>query len=75
MHVFRSVPLRPEDYHLTTFGIQWGRYYYKVAQQGYLANRDAYTRLYDEIIIYLERQNAFMTLFYGMRSWLIIKGV
>ena len=75
MHVFRSVPLRPEDYHLTTFVIQWGRYYYKVAPQGYLASRDAYTRLYDEIIIHLERQNAFMTLFYGMRSWLIIKGV
>lgn len=48
---FHSVPLRPEDQHLTTFLTPWGRYYYKVAPQGYLASGDAYTRRYDEIIV------------------------
>ena len=41
---FHSVPLREEDQHLTTFLTPWGRYFYKVAPQGYLASGDAYTR-------------------------------
>ena len=53
---FHSVPLRLEDHHLTTFLTPWGRYYYKVAPQGYLANGDAYTRRYDEIIVDIPRK-------------------
>ena len=53
---FHSVPLQPEDHHLTTFLTPWGRYYYKVAPQGYLASGDAYTRRYDEIIIDIPRK-------------------
>ena len=41
---FYSVPLRLGDHHLTTFLTPWGRYYYKVAPQGYLASGDAYMR-------------------------------
>ena len=53
---FHSVPLRLEDHHLTTFLTPWGRYYYKVAPQGYLASGDAYTRRYDEIIVDIPRK-------------------
>ena len=53
---FHSVPLRQEDQHLTTFLTPWGRYFYKVAPQGYLASGDAYIRRYDEIIIDMPRK-------------------
>ena len=47
---FHSIPLRPVDRHLTQFLTPWGRYWYKVAPQGYLASGDAYTARYDEIV-------------------------
>jgi len=47
---YHSIPLRPEDRHLTTFITPWGRYRYKVAPQGYIASGDAYTRRYDELV-------------------------
>ncbi|XP_071478837.1 uncharacterized protein [Diadema antillarum] len=47
---YHSVPLCPEDRHLTTFITPWGRYRYKTAPQGYIASGDGYTRRYDEIV-------------------------
>ena len=53
---FHSVPLRPEDRHLTTFITPWGRYWYNVAPQGYLASTDAYSRRGDEILVDVPRK-------------------
>ena len=47
---YHSVPLHPNDRHLTTFIPPWGRYHYCTAPQGYLAIGDGYTHRYDEII-------------------------
>ena len=47
---YHSVPLHPDDRHLTTFITPWGRYRYCVAPQGYVASGDAYTRCYDELV-------------------------
>ena len=47
---YHSVPLHPDDRHLTTFITPWGRYRYKVAPQGYIAAGDGYTRRFDEIV-------------------------
>ena len=47
---YHSVPLHPDDRHLTTFITPWGRYRYCVAPQGYIASGDGYTRRYDEIL-------------------------
>ena len=47
---YHSVPLHPEDCHLTTFITPWGRYRYCVAPQGYIASGDGYSRRYDEIV-------------------------
>lgn len=47
---YHSVPLRPEDRHLTTFITPWGRYRYCSAPQGYIASGDGYSRRYDEIV-------------------------
>ena len=46
---YHSIPLHPDDRHLTTFITPWGRYRYCVAPQGYVASGDAYTRRFDEI--------------------------
>ena len=46
---YHSVPLHPDDKHLTTFITPWGRYRYRTAPQGYIASGDGYTRRYDEI--------------------------
>ena len=48
---YHSVPLHPDDRHLTTFLTPWGRYRYRVAPQGYISSGDGYTRRYDEIIV------------------------
>ena len=40
---FHSVPLMEEDRDKTTFITPWGRYWYKVSPQGYLASMDGYT--------------------------------
>ena len=47
---YHSVPLHPDDHHLTTFITPWGRYRYCTAPQGYLASGDGYTRHYDEVL-------------------------
>ncbi|XP_068232779.1 uncharacterized protein [Palaemon carinicauda] len=47
---YHSVPLRPEDRHLTTFITPWGRYRYCTAPQGYIASGDGYSRRYDELV-------------------------
>lgn len=53
---YHSVPLLPEDRHLTTFITPWGRYRYKTAPQGYVASGDGYTRRYDEIVSHIPRK-------------------
>ena len=50
---YHSVPLHPDDRHLTTFITPWGRYRYCVAPQGYVASGDAYTRRYDNIVAHI----------------------
>ena len=57
---FHSIPFRPEDNHLTKFLTPLGRYYYKVAPQGYLASGDAYTRGYDEIVVDIPRKTKYV---------------
>ena len=47
---YHSVPLHPDDRHLTTFITPWGRYRYKSAPQGYIASGDGYSRRFDEIV-------------------------
>ena len=47
---YHSVPICPEDRHLTTFITPWGRYRYCSAPQGYIASGDGYSRRYDEIV-------------------------
>ena len=47
---YHSVPIHPDDQHLTTFITPWGRYRYKTVPQGYVASGDGYTRRYDEIV-------------------------
>ena len=50
---YHSVPIRPEDRHLTTFITPWGRYRYRSTPQGYIAAGDGYTRRYDEIVSHI----------------------
>ena len=50
---YHSVPIRPEDRHLTTFITPWGRYRYMTAPQGYISSGDGYTRRYDEIVSHI----------------------
>ena len=47
---YHSVPLHPDDRHLTTFITPWGRYRYKVAPQGFISSGDAYNLRFDAII-------------------------
>ena len=47
---YHSVPIHPDDRHLTTFITPWGRYRYRVAPQGFLASGDGYTQRFDAII-------------------------
>ena len=53
---YHSVPLHPDDRHLTTFITPWGRYRYLVAPQGYIASGDGYSRRYDEIVADIPRK-------------------
>ena len=53
---YHSVPLHPDDRHLTTFITPWGRFRYKVAPQGFLASGDGYTRRFDEVITDVPRK-------------------
>ena len=52
---FHSVPLHPDDRHLTTFITQLGRYRYLKAPQGYASSCDGYNRRLDEITSEFER--------------------
>ena len=52
---YHSVPIHPNDRHLTTFITPWGRFRYKVAPQGFLASGDRYTR-FDEVIADVPRK-------------------
>ena len=54
---YHSVPLNPDDRHLTTFITPWGRYRYLVTPQGYIASGDGYSRRYDEIVANIPRKN------------------
>ena len=47
---YHSVPLHPDDCHLTTFITEWGRYRYKTLPQGYMAAQDGYSHRFDEIV-------------------------
>ena len=46
---FHSIPIRPEDRHLTTFVTEYGRYRYKTLPQGFLSATDGYTDRFDFI--------------------------
>ena len=50
---YHSVPLHPDDRHLTTFITPWGHYRYCVVPQGYVTSGDAYTRRYDNIVVHI----------------------
>ena len=47
---YHSVPLRPEDRHLTTFITPWGRYRYLRNPQGFVGAGDGYNRRFDAIL-------------------------
>ena len=49
-HGYHSVPIHPEDRHLTTFITKNGRYRYRTAPQGLLSAGDGYTQRSDDII-------------------------
>ena len=53
---YHSVPLHPDDRHLTTFITPWGRYRYRVGPQGYAATGDGYTRRFDEIVSHIQQR-------------------
>ena len=53
---YHSVPIHPEDRHLTTFLMPWGTYRYRTAPQGFLASGDGCARRYDEIIKDVQRK-------------------
>ena len=46
---YHGVPITEESRPLTTFITQWGRFWYLVAPQGYIASGDGYTKRYDAI--------------------------
>ena len=50
---YHSVPLHPDDRHLTTFITPWGRFRYNTAPQGYIASGDGYSRRFDEIVSHI----------------------
>ena len=50
---YHSVPLHPDDRHLTTFITPWGRYRYRSAPQCYVASGDGFTRRFDEIVAHI----------------------
>ena len=49
-HGYHSVPIHPEDRHLTTFITPHGRYRYKTAPQGFISKGDGYTQRMDQIV-------------------------
>ena len=53
---YHSVPIAPQDRHLTTFLTPWGRMRYRVAPQGALSSGDGFTYWYDLIMRHLPRK-------------------
>ena len=53
---YHSVPIHPDDRHLTTFITPWGRFKYLLTPQGATASGDGYTRRYDNIIADFQRK-------------------
>ena len=49
-HGYHSVPIHPDDRHLTTFITPYGRYQYKTAPQGFISAGDGYTQRMDHIV-------------------------
>ena len=49
-HGYHSVPLHPEDRHLTTFQTPFGRYRYRTTPQGFLSSGDGHGQRMDLII-------------------------
>ena len=49
-HGYHSVPIYPNDTHLTTFITPYGRYKYKTAPQGFISAGDGYTQRMDKIV-------------------------
>ena len=54
-HGYHSVPIAPQDRHLTTFLTEYGRYQYITAPQGFIAAGDGYSFRMDKIIQDFER--------------------
>ena len=49
-HGYHSVPIHPQDRHITTFITKAGRFRYRTAPQGLVSAGDGYTQRSDEII-------------------------
>ena len=49
-HGYHSVPIAPEDRHLTTFLTPWGQFRYLTTPQGFISAGDGYTDRTDRII-------------------------
>ena len=49
-HGYHSVPIHPDNRHLTTFITPYGRYRYKTAPQGFISAGDGYTQRMDQIV-------------------------
>ena len=49
-HGYHSVPIAPEDRHLTTFLTPWGKFRYLTTPQGFISAGDGYTDRTDRII-------------------------
>ena len=47
---FHSIPLHPDDQHLTTFLTPWGKFEYLVCPQGHLSSTDVYNARFDQIL-------------------------
>jgi len=50
---YHSVPIPPDNRHLTTFITPRGCYRYKTAPQAYIASGDGYSRRFDEIVSHI----------------------
>ena len=47
---YHGVPLAKEDRHNPTFAMEWGRFHYTQAPQGYLSSGDSYSKYTDAIL-------------------------
>ena len=49
-HGYHSVPIHPQDRHITTFITKEGRFQYRTTPQGLLSAGDGYTQRFDEFV-------------------------